>query len=95
MSFCWDNEDSRILACETRRLVQPNDKRPPTSMGTMRPKEIKSTPTHGKADGEQEPDSQVFIMFPTNDVRNLIKSMEILDLQFGEQLIDMYTPYVV
>lgn len=64
-------------------------------MGTMRPKELKLTPTHEKLDGEQEPDSKVFIMFPTNDVRNLVKSMEILDLKFDEQLIDMYTPYVV
>lgn len=94
VSFCWDNEDSRIVACETRRLVQPNEKRPPTSMGTMRPKEPKSSPTHGVMT-EQEPDSQVFILFPTNDVRNLIKSMEILDLEFGEQLIAMHTPYVV
>lgn len=93
VSFCWDNEDSRIVACETRRLVQPNEKRPPTSMGTMRPKDPKLSPMHSS--GEQVPDSQVFVMFPTNDVRNLVKPMEILGLQFGEQLIDMYTPYVV
>lgn len=65
-------------------------------MGTMRSKEGKSSPSHSNAlNSDQVPDSQVFIMFPTNDVRNLVKSMETLDLQFGEQLIDMYTPYVV
>lgn len=95
VSFCWDNEDSRIVACETRRLMQPNEKRPPTSMGTMRPKDPTFSPTHGNAGNQQVTDSQVFVMFPTNDVRNLVKSMEVLDLQFGEQLIDMYTPYVV
>lgn len=94
MSFCWDNEDARIVACETRRLTQPNDKRPPTSMGTMRA-ESKSSPMHANSNDDQAIDSQIFIMFPTNDNKNFIKPMETLDLQFGEQLIDMYTPYVV
>lgn len=93
--FCWDNEDARILACETRRLISPNEKRPPTSMGTMRSLETKSSPIHGNANPDQMPDSQVFVLFSTNDTRNLIKTMEILDLNFSEQLIDMYTPYVV
>lgn len=95
ITFCWDNEDARILACETRRLVQPNEKRPPTSMGTMRPKDTTSNQTISDANNDQVADSQVFILFPTNDNRNVIKSMEIMDLHFGEQLIDMYTPYVV
>lgn len=93
ITFCWDNEDARILACETRRLLTSNDKRPPTSMGTMRSGEKKSSPSHQTSVDTVE--SQVFILFPTNDVRNMMKSMEILDLQFGEQLIDVYTPYVV
>lgn len=93
--FCWDNEDARILACETRRLVSSNEKRPPTSMGTMRNIEKKLSPSHQNATSEHTVESQVFILFPTNDIRNTIKSMEVLDLQFGEQLIDMYTPYVV
>lgn len=94
ISFCWDNEDARILACETRRLVASNEKRPPTSMGTMR-SEINSIPTHPNTNSDQVAELQVNVLFPTNDSRNLIKSMETLDLQFGEQLIDMYTPYVV
>lgn len=95
ITFCWDNEDARILACETRRLVPSNDKRPPTSMGTMRNMEKKLSPSHQNAANDHSVESQVFILFPTNDIRNTIKSMEVLDLQFGEQLIDMYTPYVV
>lgn len=94
ISFCWDNEDARILACETRRLIASNEKRPPTSMGTMR-SEINSIPTHPNTNSDQVAELQVNVLFPTNDSRNLIKSMETLDLQFGEQLIDMYTPYVV
>lgn len=93
--FSWDNEDARILACETRRLILPNEKRPPTSMGTMRSIESKSSPVHANFNTDQVADSQVVVLFPTNDSRNLIKSMETLDLHFGEQLIDMYTPYVV
>lgn len=61
-------------------------------MGTMR--DSKKSPTH-LDESVQVADSQVFILFPTNDIRNLMKSMEVLDLQFGEQLIDMYTPYIV
>lgn len=94
ITFCWDNEDARILACETRRLVQLNEKRTPTSMGTMRPKDEISNQANSDANN-QVADSQVFILFPTNDNRNVIKSMEIMDLHFGEQLIDMSTPYVV
>ncbi|XP_031624107.1 intraflagellar transport protein 140 homolog isoform X2 [Contarinia nasturtii] len=94
VSFCWDNEDTRIVACETRRLIQPNEKRPPTSMGTMRAPS-KLSPINAKLNNENVPDSQVYIMFATNDSRNQIKSIEILDLKFGEQLIDMYTPYVI
>lgn len=94
ISFCWDNEDARILACETRRLVASNEKRPPTSMGTMR-SESNLIPTHPNTNSDQVAELQVNVLFPTNDSRNLIKSMETLDLQFGEQLIDMYTPYVV
>lgn len=63
-------------------------------MGTMRSIENKSSPSHS-ASTDQTVDSQIFILFSTNDSRNLIKSMEIFDLDFGEQLIDMYTPYVV
>lgn len=92
--FCWDNEDARILACETRRIMSSNEKRPPTSMGTMRNMEKMLSPSHQKTT-EQAVESQVFILFPTNDNRNTIKSMEVMDLQFGEQLIDMYTPFVV
>lgn len=95
ITFCWDNEDARILACETRRLVTSNEKRPPTSLGTMRTMEKKLSPSHQNASNDHAVESQVFILFPTNDVRNTIKSMEVLDLQFGEQLIDMHTPYVV
>lgn len=95
ISFCWDNEDARILACETRRLVASNEKRPPTSMGTMRSIESNLIPTHPNTNADQVAELQVNVLFPTNDSRNLIKSMETLDLQFGEQLIDMYTPYVV
>lgn len=95
MTFCWDNEDPRILACETRRLNQSNDKRPPTSMSTMRGKEMKKSPTHSVGNMDAEPDSQVVILFPTNDLRNIIKPVEYLNLDFGEQLIDCYTPYVV
>lgn len=65
-------------------------------MGTMRSYDPKTSPVHSSMfNSDQVPDSQVFIMFSTNDSRNLIKSMETLDLHFGEQLIDMYTPYVV
>lgn len=94
ISFCWDNEDARILACETRRLMQANEKRPPTSMETMRPTDTKTSPTHASA-SDQVADSQVFILFPTNDSRNVVKAVEVLDMQFEEQLIDMYTPYTV
>lgn len=83
------------MACETRRLMQPNEKRPPTSMSTMRSKDANSSPSHSDMGNGQVSESQVFILFPTNDNRNLIKPMETMDLQFGEQLIDMYTPYVV
>lgn len=64
-------------------------------MGTMRNMEKKMSPSHQNKQKEHAVESQVFILFPTNDNRNLIKSMEVLDLQFGEQLVDMYTPYVV
>lgn len=83
------------MACETRRLAQSNDKRPPTSLGTMRSMEHKSSPIHNDSGNDLVADSQISILFSTNDSRNLIKSMETLDLQFGEQLIHMYTPYVV
>lgn len=83
------------MACETRCLVAPNEKRPPTSMGTMRNMEKKLSPSHQSTTANHTVESQVFILFPTNDIRNMLKSMEVLDLQFGEQLIDMYTPYVV
>lgn len=72
-----------------------NEKRPPTSMGTMRGIESKASSARANASSDQVADSQIFILFPTNDSRNVMKSMETLDLQFGEQLIDMYTPYVV
>lgn len=75
--------------------MQPDDKRPPTSMSTMRARANKTSPSHFDSNNDQVADSQVFILFPTNDNRNVIKSMEIMDLQFGEQLIDMFTPYVV
>lgn len=93
MTFCWDNEDSRILACETRRLIPSNEKRPPTSMNTMREKDL--SPTQSIANYNSEPESQTVILFPTNNTRNLIKPMEHLNLEFGEQLIDLYTPYLV
>lgn len=64
-------------------------------MGTMRNMEKKLSPSHQNGSTDHAVESQVFILFPTNDLRNTIKSMETLDLQFGEQLIDMYTPYVV
>lgn len=61
----------------------------------MRNMEKKSIPSPQNSSSDHAVESQVFILFLTNDVRNTIKSMEVLDLQFGEQLIDMYTPYVV
>lgn len=61
----------------------------------MRNMEKKLSPSDQSTKNDRAVESQVFILFPTNDVRNTIKSMEVLDLQFGEQLIDMYTPYVV
>lgn len=64
-------------------------------MGTMRNVDKKLSPAPQNAGQEHDVESQVFVLFPTNDNRNMIKSMEILDLQFGEQLIDMFTPYVV
>lgn len=93
MSFCWDNEDPRLIAVETRRVNQSNEKRLPTSMGTMRPKN--SSPTHSIVNSNTEPESQIVILFPTNDLRNVIKPIEQLDLEFGEELIDLYTPFVV
>lgn len=94
MLFCWDNEDPRLIAVETRRVNnQSNEKRPPTSMGTMQPK--KSSPAHSIANNNAEPDSQIVVLFPTNDLRNMIKPIEQLDLEFGEELIDLYTPHVV
>lgn len=90
MSFCWDNEDPRLIAVETRRLNQSNEKRSPTS---MRPKHL--SPTHSIANSNTEPESQIVILFPTNDLRNVIKPIEHLDLEFGEELIDLYTPFVV
>lgn len=93
MSFCWDNEDPRLITVETRRIIQSGEKRPPTSTGTMQPKT--SSPTHSFANSSTEPESQIVILFPTNDLRNVIKPIEHLDLEFGEELIDLYTPFVV
>lgn len=74
-------------------MNQSNEKRPPTSMGTIRPKI--SSPTHSIVNSNTEPDTQIVILFPTNDLRNVIKPIEHLDLEFGEELIDLYTPFVV
>lgn len=95
ITFNWDNEDPRILACETRRISHANDKMLPTSMSTMSTIDKNSSPIHPTIHNEQASDSQIVILFATNDVRNTIKSMEYLNLDFGEQLIDMFTPYVV
>lgn len=93
ISFCWDNEDPRLIAVETRRVNHSNDKIPLTSMGKMGPKN--PSPTHSIANTNTEPESQIVILFPTNDLRNVIKPIEHLDLEFGEEFIDFYTPFVV
>lgn len=93
IQFCWNNEDARILACEVRRLFNDKDKHPPTSMSTMHANEKLSSPTLS-ANGDQRAESHIVILFTTNDVRNAVKPMEVLNLDFEEQLLDMFTPHV-
>lgn len=94
IKFCWDNEDARILACEVRRIFNGKDECPPTSMSTMHANEEQPGPTLA-TNGDQKAESQIVILFTTNDVRNAIKPMEVLNLDFEEQLLDMFTPHVV
>lgn len=96
MSFCWDSEDARMLACETRCFPQSNEKKPPTSMGTMRnglkpPNEANQSTAANSA----VPESQIVVLFPTNNAKYPIKPMEYLNLEFNEQLVTMCTPYIV
>lgn len=94
IKFCWDNEDARVLACEVRRLFNEKDKRPPTSMSTIHANEIQASPTL-PTNGDHLAESQIVILFTTNDIRNAVKPMEVLNLDFEEQLLDMFTPHVV
>lgn len=95
ITFVWDNADPRILACEIRRLNQSNDKKPPTSMSTMHAIDKQLSPSHLTTNIDQASDSQIAILFTTNDVRNIIKPMEYLNLDFSEELIDFLAPHVV
>lgn len=94
INFFWDNEDPRIIACEIRRLSSSTENPLPTSMSTMSAYDSNASPTK-TANTNLSSDSQIAILFTTNDVRNAVKPMEVLSLQFEEQLLDMFTPYAV
>lgn len=94
MRFCWDNDDPRILACEIRRLSDDNEKRPPTSLSTMNTSDQLPGSAHAPI-SEPASSSQIAILFTTNDTRNEIKPMEVINLDFEEQLLDMRAPHAV
>lgn len=94
MKFCWDNEDPRVLACEIRDLSNQTEKRPPTSLSTMNTTDQTPSSAHA-VNNEPSSDSQIVILFTTNDIRNEVKLMEVINLDFEEQLLDMHAPNVV
>lgn len=99
-TFCWDSEDGRLLVCETRRVQQTNEKRPPTSMSTMRGISVQEqktkSPNHSIAStSEHVSETQAIVLFVTNDSKCEIKEMETINLKNGEQLVNMCTPFVV
>lgn len=99
LSFCWDNDDARLLVCETRCTIQQQQrKRPPTSMSTMKiptqdqNKLISSANTTFDLNNFAE--TQAVLMFISNDKCEL-KEMETINLVSAEQLVDLCTPFLV
>lgn len=98
MNFCWDNDDARFLACQTRRVPQAAEKRaPPTSMSTMRrASEVTKSPNHSLASiQDYATDSQVMILFVKNGSNLEIKQMEHTNLVVSEELVNLCAPYLV
>lgn len=99
MNFCWDSEDTRFLACQTRRVPQTADKRaPPTSMSTMRraSEANAKSPSHSLASVQEcASDSQVVILFIKSGSNVEIKQMEHVNLVVSEELVNLCAPYLV
>lgn len=70
ITFNWDTDDNRLLACEAKLIPQSNKNSDITSLI----------------------ESQVYVMFPTNDK---IMEIEVIDLSSNEQLINLCAPNVI
>lgn len=70
ITFNWDTDDNRLLACEAKLIPQSSKNSDITSLI----------------------ESQVYVMFPTN---NKIMEIEIIDLSSNEQLINLCAPNII
>lgn len=96
-NFAWDAVDGRFVVCETRRVPQLSEKRPPTSLSTMRRmsnlQAAASSPNHLSSPTKSH--TQAAIFFVKNDSKCEIKDVEILNLIAGEQIVNFWAPFVV
>lgn len=96
-TFHWDQHDGRFIVCEARLVPSAIEKRPPTSMSTMRHNSIEESKlSPRKLNAEVMVNSQAIIFFVKNDNRCELKKVEAINLNNnGEQLLDMCAPHVV